>query len=275
MNNASDANKETVLIVEDTAANYEVVQTFLNDIDVLCENAHDGMEAITKCGSVEQGYYALILMDIHLPHMDGFETAGKLREMGVKTPIIAVTAMSKEEERLRNTDRIFNFILFKPFNYLEFYTAIAPYIKNAMAYTLRLENIFEKENHFPTIDASVCDIQQAIANMGNNPRLFIKHFNHFKNNNVDLARRLQTLIEEGNRQDAAMLCHSIKGTSGMLGLTSIYRHMIRLEQLLQNDQTPDEENPGELSNGPSKPDEIHEILMAVSNDLRLVCQIQF
>ena len=45
--------KDIVLIVDDTAANHEVIQTFLSDIGVKCENAFDGMEAVTMCGSVE------------------------------------------------------------------------------------------------------------------------------------------------------------------------------------------------------------------------------
>ena len=61
----------------------------------------------------------------------------------------------------------------------------------------------------------------------------MKHFNNFKNNNADLSLRLTALIEKRKFYDAAMLCHSIKGLSGMLGLTSLYRHVVELETILK------------------------------------------
>ena len=67
MINILSPNVEVVLIVDDTTANHEVVQSFLNDIGVKCESAFDGMEAITMCNSVDNNYYSLILMDINLP----------------------------------------------------------------------------------------------------------------------------------------------------------------------------------------------------------------
>ena len=47
MKNVSTRDRDTVLIVDDTSANHEVIQTFLNDIGVKCESAFDGLEAVT------------------------------------------------------------------------------------------------------------------------------------------------------------------------------------------------------------------------------------
>ena len=265
MTNTTDESKDLVLIVEDTAANYEVIQTFLKDIDVECENAFDGMEAVTMCSSVDENHYSLILMDINMPYLNGFETTAKIRDMGIKTPVVAITATSKDDGSLKNADNIFDSVLFKPFNYLEFYTAISPYIKNAMAYTVKLGDIFQKDDAFPTIDVGVCDIHQAIENMGNNPRLFIKHFNNFRNNNVDLCPRLQALVDKEQYSEASGLCHSIKGLAGMLGFTDLYNHIIELEWYIN-----DNSDTTGFSNN-----EIDGLLIAVGNDIRLICQIQF
>ena len=61
----------------------------------------------------------------------------------------------------------------------------------------------------------------------------MKHFNNFKTNNADLSLRLTELIENRQCSDAAVLCHSIKGLSGMLGLTALYKHIIALEDILK------------------------------------------
>lgn len=265
MVNTPAENKDIVLIVEDTAANYEVIEAFLKDIDVACECAFDGMEAVTMCSAVDKEHYSLILMDINLPYMDGFETATRIRDLGIKAPIIAITATSKDDANIGGKGDVFDFVLFKPFNYLAFYAAISSYIKSAMAYTLKPKTSFEKKNEFPKTDTNVCDIHQAIANMDNNSRLFMKHFNNFKSNNVDLVPRLDAFIEDDRLKEAATLSHSIKGLSGMLGCNDLYRHITHLEELLKGRTSLDEEERSRVK----------ALLLSIGQDIRLVCQIQF
>ena len=270
MNNILSNEMDTVLIVDDTTANHEVIQAFLSDIGVKCESAFDGMEAVTMCGSVDGDYYSLIMMDINLPYMDGLETAKKLRRIGVTSPIIAVTAASKDEQKIRaaEAEDIFDLMLFKPFNAAAFYTTISPYIKRAILHSLSSEIMSGDGDELGALDHDVCDIHTAIENMGNSPRLFMKHFNNFKNNNADLALRLSDLIENEKYTDAATLCHSIKGLSGMLGLTSLYRHVIELEDLLRS---------GDIYIGTPEPPsgKIAKELISIGTDIRKICQLQF
>lgn len=263
MTKITDKHKDAVLVVEDTAANHDVIRAFLNDIDVHCESAFDGMEAITACSSGDGNRYSLILMDINLPHMSGFETAEKLRSMGVRTPIIAVTASSNDELTRSAGGRVFDYVLHKPFNSTEFFTAISPYIKKASSCSLGTANGAKADDPFPAVDSQVCDVPRALSNMGNSRRLFAKHFNNFKQNNADLVMRMHSLISRGEYEECAILCHSIKGLSGMLGLTSLYEHVIEMEELLRRD--PD---------SPDVPDAITMLLSSINNDIRLVCQLQ-
>ncbi|MDO4545468.1 MAG: response regulator [Bacillota bacterium] len=269
MTNGNKDRRDTVLIVEDTADNYEIIQTFLGDIGVLYENAFDGAEAVEMCRRAGQYHYSLILMDIHLPQMGGFEAAEKIRQLGLQVPIIAVTATNKDDTSLEGAGEVFDFILFKPFNYLEFYTAISPYVKNAMAYTSGIDaafsEVFSEGSDVFSVDPQICDVRQAVSNMGNNPRLFVKHFNNFRNNNADLGARLQTLADEMDFSGVAFLCHSIKGLSGMLGLVNISAHIIRLEELAL---TP-------LPRSKEFRKQIDAILDNIREDIRAICQIQF
>ena len=269
INNILSPERDIVLIVDDTAANHEVIQTFLNDIGVKCENAFDGMEAITMCSSVESNYYSLILMDINLPGMDGLETTRKMRKMGVTSPVIAVTAASKDEEKIKvaEAEDLFELLLFKPFNSSVFYTTISPYIKLALLRSLLPEIKSNGTATFSNLDPEVCDIHTAIENMGNSPRLFMKHFNNFKTNNADLSLRLTELIENRQCSDAAVLCHSIKGLSGILGLTALYKHIIALEDILKKEDTPDEDTPTNMF-------KISQLLTSINDDIRSICQMQ-
>ena len=72
MSNTYENTEETVLIVEDTNENHEIIDTFLKDINVRCEHAYTGAEAVEMCQTAAE-QYSLILMDINLPRMSGIE----------------------------------------------------------------------------------------------------------------------------------------------------------------------------------------------------------
>lgn len=261
---------DIVLIVDDTTANHEVIQSFLSDIGAKCESAFDGMEAVTMCSSIDSDYYSLILMDINLPCMDGLETAKKIRSMGITSPIIAVTAASRDEEKLQSAEaeEVFDLLLFKPFNASVFYTTISPYVRQAILHSLKSDILPSKDEEVTALDHGVCDIHAAIENMGNSPRLFMKHFNNFKTNNADLGLRLTEMIENGQIKEAALLCHSIKGLSGMLGLSNLYKHVIELEELLRDSDDLDDDEKAYSA-------KISRFLSCINSDIRYICKTQF
>ena len=95
----SDNWKQTVrlLIVEDNVINTMVLQGVLGKLGFSrIDKARDGIEAIE---SVENKQYDLILMDCQMPRMDGYDSTRRLREMGVETPIVAMTAHALSGDR--------------------------------------------------------------------------------------------------------------------------------------------------------------------------------
>jgi|GEM_PF-883488 PAS domain S-box len=122
------------LVVEDTDINAEVAVKLLNDVNIACDTASDGIAAIEMCKSRESDYYNVILMDIHMPNMDGYTAANILKkELAVTTPIVALTASDINDQiRSEHADTIESFIL-KPFKADAFYQAITPYFQNKSA----------------------------------------------------------------------------------------------------------------------------------------------
>lgn len=258
---------DTILIVEDIKENYEILQAFLDEINVACENARDGLEAITMCSSRGSDYYKMILMDINLPLMNGIETAEKLHGIGVNVPMIAVTAASRSDDLVKKAAEIFDSILLKPFDYVSLYDKLSPYLPNAFTYTLpatEADNPADKKEEL-TADIEICNVELGISNMGNSPKLFKKHFKNFKINNVDIAIRLKDLVEAGKYKEAAVLCHSTRGVAGMLALTSIHSDMALLEDALK----------GKTQLSRDELTTVCELITAVADNMRLVCQIQF
>ena len=106
-----------VLVVEDNEINSEIAQSLLAELGLSVDQAADGIEAIEICRTRDRDYYDLILMDIHMPRMNGYDTARVLKtELALTCPILAVTATSENSDTLEaNRDVIAGAIL-KPYS---------------------------------------------------------------------------------------------------------------------------------------------------------------
>lgn len=93
-------NQKTVLLVEDNEDNLVVYRTILEHVGFKVLEARDGEEGVSRARAERPD---IILMDISIPKMDGWEATERLKADGVTAsiPIIALTAHALEEDRLK------------------------------------------------------------------------------------------------------------------------------------------------------------------------------
>lgn len=84
-----------ILLVEDMKENQALIKMYLREIDCKLDIASDGKEALDK---LSRHSYDLILMDLQMPRLDGFGATHLIRQKGLKTPIIALTAHAMKED---------------------------------------------------------------------------------------------------------------------------------------------------------------------------------
>ena len=116
-----------VLIVEDNKINQLITKKILEKNNFDCQVVGTGFDALE---TLKATTFDVILMDINMPGMDGFETTMNIRKSGITIPIIALTAFSKHEVEEKALNSGINAIVIKPYQPEELYGVIKSLINN-------------------------------------------------------------------------------------------------------------------------------------------------
>jgi two-component system alkaline phosphatase synthesis response regulator PhoP len=138
-----------IMVVDDNQQNLELLQAYLEDVDCTTIPAHDGLQALDI---VRKNPPDLILLDVMMPKMSGFEVCKRLKSNPKTTdiPIIMVTALTEFGDIERGIDSGTDDFLSKPVNKLELLTRIKTLLKlkhltDKLERTLAYLNEIEKQ----------------------------------------------------------------------------------------------------------------------------------
>jgi PAS domain S-box-containing protein len=115
-----------ILVVEDNVTNQILIEMLLEDLNLSCEIVANGLEALNRA---QESEYDLILMDENMPVMNGMESTKKIRELGYKKPIVAVTANALKGDRERFLESGMDEYISKPIDIERFTNVLKKYLK--------------------------------------------------------------------------------------------------------------------------------------------------
>ena len=115
-----------VLLVEDNLVNQQVAKAMLKTLGIIPKLASRGGKAVELC---QQHTFDLILMDIQMPGMDGYEATRQIRALGYNVPIIALTAAALIEDRDKALEAGMNEHLSKPIDYALLTQSLSQYLR--------------------------------------------------------------------------------------------------------------------------------------------------
>ncbi|HEY1018567.1 MAG TPA: PAS domain S-box protein [Sediminibacterium sp.] len=227
---ASKLSGKRILVVEDNIVNQRLIDFVLKKMNITADIADNGQLAIEKCQ--KNPPYDLIIMDLQMPVMDGYETTIYLREkMGLKTPIIAMTATALKEDQERSARVGMNDFMVKPFDFNDLYARMIRLLFHVTIHRELIET--EAENPEKGYDLALLEELE-------DPNYVLEVLGYFLEQAPADIKELTVLVLENNRDALAKKAHKLKGASGMLKAEKLQSLLAGVELGAKKDKTMEE-----------------------------------
>lgn len=222
-------NNQRILIVEDSAINREMSKTILDKMSLTVYTAGNGKEALTLAKTQK---FSLILLDIRMPLMDGYETAKKIRQIPnyQNIPIIALSADVTKETKTKIKQFNINDFLEKPLNIPKLITLLNKYLNNKTDKAPIINNfIISNINK----SKSILNVEQALSRINNDYSLYLKIIQLFIQHHKKDINILSNILKEPSYYHKLYnIIHTLKGDSANIGASDLYLASIDLLNIL-------------------------------------------
>jgi len=233
----------TILLVEDNDINQEIVLELLKEYGFNVEVANDGKEAVKKVfDSGVPSKYDLVLMDLQMPVMDGLEATMQIRNKKVydSLPILAITADVVQGIREKCMEAGMEDYITKPIDPDNMVDIISRWLKP------KPQNRSDNKSQAGKIDTTKGDslkipeldnveVEDGLKRVSGNIRLYLKLLKQFLESNIEFGKELREKVASEKWEDSRRIVHSLKGTAGNLGMSSLHGTCKKVEEDLNGE----------------------------------------
>lgn len=229
---------KSILVAEDNPINQQLALEFLHKAGAQVDIAESGREAVQA--AVEHSYDA-VLMDIHMPHMDGLEATRTIRESNITVPIIAVSADAIAERKATAIEAGCDDYITKPIDFDRLMATLERYLPSDDSEPQRRRRSDFPQAQSPAKPATALplagrvpgiDLALAIKNHNDNITLMTKLMGDFGTYYGDAASRIRDFITERELEEAERLAHNLHGVAGSFGAGRLQEASKTLENAL-------------------------------------------
>ena len=234
-----------ILLVEDNEINQQVAAELLQQEGFFITIASNGKEAVQMVTAANNPF-DVVLMDLQMPVMDGYEATQKMRSEKIILPIIAMTAdaMSGVHEKVLEIGM--NDYVTKPIVPTQLFKALVTWIqpgKRALPddYREPEENENSKRSHpasheLPFTELPGIDINLGLSRANKNTKLYLDIIVKFYDTNQNIIHEIETCLSNSDNKTAQRIAHTIKGVAGNIGAVDLQEKAGLLENAIANQE---------------------------------------
>ncbi len=234
-----------VLLVEDNELNQQVAREFLTKGELVVTVANNGQEALNL---VQHHRFDAVLMDLHMPVMDGFEATRRIRALPglAGLPIIAMTAAAMAKDREASAAAGMNDHVAKPVDPQDLAETLTRWIRpteegrygSAPLPPVRAE--FAADEDVETIERALpgLSVRESLVRIGGNVRLYRILLHSFAKRHQETAPRLQAPATGNDLDQLYLEAHNLKGEAGNIGCHTLRLCAHRVCEHIRNGEHP-------------------------------------
>ena len=230
-----------VLVVEDNPINQQLARELIRTWGATVDVAEDGQQGLTLLRLHPPDHYALVLMDLQMPVLDGYETTRQLRLDGryAKLPIVAMTAHAMAEERERCLALGMNGHISKPIDPALLHATLVEFAGPRGQLRPSATSLPATSHAAGAADplhslAGVPDLdtKAGLRHANGNAILYRRLLTEFVRDHAGFGTSIRVMLESGRWEDATRLAHTLKGLCGSLGARRLRPLLAALESSL-------------------------------------------
>jgi signal transduction histidine kinase/DNA-binding response OmpR family regulator len=227
----------SILLVEDNELNQQVAGEILRGWGASVDIAANGRIALDILSAEGAGHYALVLMDLEMPVMDGREATRRLREEERfhDLPIIAMTAHVAGHGMKDGLAKGVNGYIAKPFEPEELLAMVQPYWRGLLGHVLPPADPGEVDRSFIAAIAAIPQIESAVLLRRFEGRLpfLARTLRRFAEDCDGWSDRLDVTLAQGDLEAAQRQVHSLKGLAGTFAMGRLQSALYDLENVIK------------------------------------------
>ncbi len=226
-----------ILLVEDNEINQEIAYEVLSSADYTVDIANNGQEAVD---AVEKTTYALVLMDIQMPVMDGLEATKNIRAAGHKMPIIAMTAHGMADDKEVSLSAGMNAHLTKPLDPMALFSTMNAWLPVSGSNTAGAKkeaetkeaSIVRREKLPNSLDGF--NLENGLATVAGNEALYINLLRKFADRYATINKDISECLQNNDMETAIRHAHTVRGIAANLGAVALSTAAEGLEKAIKN-----------------------------------------
>ncbi|PWE20939.1 hypothetical protein DF188_07100 [Aliarcobacter skirrowii] len=207
-----------ILVAEDNITNQELIKIILEKSNIKVTIAKNGKEAVEL---FSKNRFDLILMDLQMPGLSGFDATKKIREIDKQIPIVALTASNLIEDREKANEVLMDDFLIKPIDTEILYNVLIKYIKKLKGVKISYKTIKnEPLNNILNLNV----LKNKISDNKQIEMILRKFLEELEDDFKDIIEYLLNSNEK-----AKTLVHSLKGLSGNIGANRLFDICVKID----------------------------------------------
>ena len=227
-----------ILLTEDNEINQQIAVELLEGAGAKVTVANNGCEAVQMLSDGSQSWFDLVLMDLQMPEMDGYQATAKIRSEArfQFLPIIAMTAHATMEERERCLASGMLDHVSKPIDPAVLFETVGRYYRPPP----RSSNI-EKTPEMPSSPTddglpslAGLNTHDGLSRVAGNRKLYLNLLRQFAEQQGSAVSQIATALGQGDSCLAERLAHTLKGVAGNIGAKAVQSAAGTLEKLIRN-----------------------------------------